>query len=262
MPFGSKKQLWPSPEASVGQPCTLMIEGTQCWEAVGPAADAMKALYPHIKELLENNQELLEQGEDKPRGLGFNMWMEGKRPAASHPLVVFSSKSRRQRLQAKQLLKQSQLLDKYPGIKIKTLNKMPAIYRAGAAAAMQSEYMSIADHVYVSQGYRPACGAPIWLGSYPSELVTFGGCININDESYGLTAQHALFGIREDICLDSGKDEILSFDESSDVEDTEDVEDVDITSKGICLLYGLDATELTSVTKPVNPTQSLQELVL
>lgn len=73
MIFGGRLPIWPSPENSVGQLCTMEIRGTHCWEALGLAGDAMKELYPHIKHLLENNQELMEQGEDKPRMIGFNL---------------------------------------------------------------------------------------------------------------------------------------------------------------------------------------------
>ncbi len=44
----------------------------------------------------------------------------------AEPTLVFSSKSRRKRRHAKALLKDSKLLDAYPGVRVKTQEKMPA----------------------------------------------------------------------------------------------------------------------------------------
>ena len=204
----------------------MNFKGTQCWEAVGPAGDARNKLCPHIKELLENNEELLEQGEEKPRGVCFNMWMEGKNPAKSQPIIVISSKSRRQRTRAKELLKQSQLLEEYPGIKIKALEKQPAIYSAGGQEenAVQGDTL---NDIYIHNQSSDACGAPISFGG--SRLATLMGVVMIGSVYYGLTAQHARFRRLEDVGCAPNKDEVLAFDDDSDDSDEDDAE---ITSKG------------------------------
>lgn len=130
MIFASKKESWPEPEQSIGRPCVQKMRGTECWEVVGPALELMQKLSPHIKRLLEDNGGLLEQGEDRPMVVAFNMWMEGSKPTSAEPIIVFSSKSRRQRSFAKALLKQSGLLADQLHIQIKTLDIMPAVYRA------------------------------------------------------------------------------------------------------------------------------------
>jgi len=238
MLFGSRLPTWPLPENSVGQLCTMNIRGTQCWEALGPAGDAMKELYPHIKQLLENNQELLEQGEDKPRSIGFNLWMEGKSPDTSQPVIVFSSKSWRQRTRAKELLKQSDLLHGYPGIKIKTLERMPAIYRTQGQEQDQgpthpsSQYARTVQEyplndVYIHDDHNIACGASISFDKI--RPATLAGFLSVDGICYGLTAQHGRFKPQETLGPVARRDEILAFDEDSDEENFEDAR---VTSRG------------------------------
>ena len=226
--FEYRRNLWPNPEHSVGKPCTMNIKGTHCWEAVGPAGDAMKNLYPHVSKLLEENQDRLEEGEDKPSVIGFNMWMEGKTAASSQPIIVFSSKSRRQRTRAKELLKESQLLTEYPGIKVKALDKMPAIYAAGGSDQATLVRGDILNDICVPQNCTLTCGAPIYFGG--SRLATLMGVIKVGDEHYGLTAQHARFRSPRDVSLALDKDEALAFDDDSDEESEDDAE---ATSKGM-----------------------------
>lgn len=236
MLFGSRTIPWDFPEKSVGQLCTINIRGTQCWEALGPAGDAMKELYPHIKQLLEKNQELLEQHEDKPRIIGFNLWMEGKSPSTSQPVIVFSSKSWRQRTRAKELLKQSGLLNGYPGIKIKTLDRMPAIYRTQGQEQEQGRIypnpqyaLTVHEdpYVYIHRDYDVACGASISFGNI--RPATLAGLVSVGGVCYGLTAQHGRYKPQEPLGPVARSDEILAFDEDSDEGDYQDAE---ITDRG------------------------------
>jgi len=236
MIFGGRLPVWLFPEKSVGQLCTMNIRGTQCWEALGPAGDAMKELYPHIKHLLENNQELLEQGEAKPRIIGFNLWMEGNSPGTSQPVIVFSSKSWRQRTRAKELLKQSGLLNDYPGIKVKTLDRMPAIYRTQGQEEEQGRIYPSPQHaltvledpyVYIHRVYDVACGASISFGNI--RPATLAGLVSVGGISYGLTAQHGRFKPQEALEPVVRSDEVLAFDEDSDEGNYQDAE---ITNRG------------------------------
>ncbi|KAL2039882.1 hypothetical protein N7G274_007285 [Stereocaulon virgatum] len=123
------KPTWPNPRDSLGSPC-LSVDRLQCWQATGPALEAIQKLVRPIKDLLDKHQELLEQGESKPRAIAFQMWMIGINADVAQSTVVFNSKSKRQRKYAKALLKDSKLLDEYPGVTIKSLDKMPAVLRS------------------------------------------------------------------------------------------------------------------------------------
>ena len=227
MIFESKKESWPEPEKSIGRPCVQKMRGTECWEVVGPALELMQKLSPDIKRLLEDNRELLEQGEDRPRVVAFNMWMEGSKPASAQPIIVFSSKSRRQRSFAKALLRQSGLLAGQPHIQIKTLDKMPAVYRA-AEGKSNSETRIIDDKgVYVLGQSTGTCGVLISFGN--SKLSTLTATFKLGDVWYGMSAQHPRLNYPQEPESPTSAVDFLAFDEDSD----EEVDDIaTATSKG------------------------------
>ena len=192
------------------------MKGTVCWETVGPALEIMQKLSPSIKKLLEDNQELLEQGEDRPRVVAFNMLMEGSKPSSAQPIIVFSSKSRRQRTYAKALLKQSGLLAEYPSIQLRTLDKMPAVYQAADEGQSSDVAEKDDKNVYIFDQSNADCGALISFGS--SKLATLTAVFRIGFRWYGLSAQHARFKYPQEPRSPTTTDEVLAFDDDSDYE--------------------------------------------
>ena len=216
MIFESKKESWPKPEESIGRPCVQKMRGTECWEVVGPALELMQKLSPDIKRLLEDNRELLEQGEDRPRVVAFNMWMEGSKPTSAQPIIVFTSKSRRQRTFAKALLKQSGLLADYPNIQIKTLDKMPAVYRAAGGESGSEKSSKEDQDVYVLGQPEEICGALIGFGN--TGFSTLTATFQVGDVWYGMSAQHARLDYPQEPESPTATDEFLAFDDDSDYE--------------------------------------------
>ena len=228
MIFDSRKESWPEPEKSIGRPCVQKMRGTECWEVDGPALELMERLSPEIKRLLEDNQELLEQGEDRPRVVAFNMWMQGSKPNSATPIIVFSSKSKRQRSFAKVLLKDSGLLAGHPSIQIKTLDKMPAVHRAAEESAATQVWNDDDANVYLLNASHTSCGALISLG-HPSRTATLTATFTISDVWYGMSVQHARFDDPEESESATANDEILAFDDDSD----DEIDDIaTATSKG------------------------------
>ena len=225
--FTASKSTWPDPEQSIGRECSK-ISGFRCWEVTGPALEIINNLSIPIKEMLDNHQEILEQGELKPRAVSFHMWMIGSVASAANPTIVFSSKSRRQRTFAKVLLKESKLLDNYPGIRIKTLDKAPAVYQA-ADSNLDTDGEEISnDGIYMVDDSRGICGSLVAFGN--SKLATMGGVILIDNVHYGISAQHARFNYtRERQRLTSEPVDAPCFDEDSDSEYGDLIE---ITSRG------------------------------
>ncbi len=189
----------------------------------------MNQLSVPIKDLLDKHQEILEQGELKPRAISFHMWMIGSAANAANPTIVFTSKSRRQRTFAKALLKDSKLLSEYPGIKIKTLDKAPAVYQA-AEAHLDADGNSISDHgIYMIDDSRGTCGSLVAFGS--SRLATMGGVILIDGVHYGISAQHTRSSyLRDRQLLQNELGDVPCFDDDSDSEYCDLIE---YTSKGM-----------------------------
>ena len=224
--FDSKNSAWPDPEQSIGEECKS-FSGQKCWQVVGPALEAMEKLSLPIKELLDKHQEILEQGEPKPRAISFDMWMVGSTSVSAAPTLVITSKSRRQRTYAKVLVKESKLLNIYPGMKIKTLDKAPAILRAAQQVRDDPLDDILDDGIYMIDDSRGYCGALIAFGR--SRLATMGSVLLINGIQYGFSAQHARFGSLQETEIGSNESESLCFDDDSD---SEEFDLVDITSRG------------------------------
>ncbi|KAL8824110.1 MAG: hypothetical protein Q9191_005290 [Dirinaria sp. TL-2023a] len=229
MLFNTRKESWSDPEQSVGRPCELKFKGTECWEVVGPALDVFNKVAPAIGKLLADNQELLEQGEPKPRVTSFNMWMVGSRPSSAQPVIVFSSKSRRQRIYAKTLLEQSGLLKEYPGVSIKTLDKMPAVHQAAALAPDFSRVGQSGLDVFMTDPSSEPFGAQISFGD--SKIATMMGLVMLNGKRHALIPQHPRFDYHdEDVETLPTKDELLEFDEDSDVDDDDHLAEITSTA--------------------------------
>ena len=228
MLFDSSKVRWADPEESVGRPCELKFKTTHCWEVTGPALDIFNKLAPAIGKLLEDNQELLEQGEPKPRVVSFNMWMKGSKPSSAQPVIVFSSKSPRQRRYARSLLKDSGLLQEYPGIMIKALDKMPAVLQARPPRPAPPLIADNSLDVYMTDRSSELFGAQISFGD--SKIATALGIVIVNGEQRILVPQHPRFTYHDEDSENlPTKDQLLEFDE-----DSEDDEDglFEITSAG------------------------------
>lgn len=228
--FESQQPLWPAPEDSVGSKCQN-VGSLVAWEVIGPALEVMEKLTVEIGALLEKHKDSLEHSEDKPRTISFNMWMVGSQPTCAVPTLVFSSKSRRKRRYAKALLKDSKLLDAYPGVKVKTLEKMPAVYNAAVHNAGELPDTFSENDVYLVKSPGGACGSLIALGA--SKLATIGIVIEINGAYYGTSAQHSRFDYFVEQESPAAEGQVCNFDEDSDYDEDELVE---VTSRGGSLL--------------------------
>ena len=237
--FNNRTSTWPDPEHSIGEEC-LSIGDLRLWLPIGPALAAFKFLARDLQKLLDMHKDALKQGEPLPRSIAFSMWMIGRHPESSNPTIVFSSKSLRQRAFAKALLKDSKLLDDYPGFKIKTLERKPAIYRAGSQErgtiemtcddTDDFEKRDPEDAIYMVDYSRGSCGALIAFGH--SRLATMGGTLLINGTYYGISAQHGRYKFLDEPEDAANEDNPLCFDDDSDTEDSDLENLVDITSRG------------------------------
>ena len=224
--FDAKKPIWPEPQLSIDRECPS-IGGLRCWQVKGPALAAMNSLCSPIAQLLDKHRETLEQGEPKPRAVCFTMWMVGSTPQTAHPTIVFSSKSRRQRSYAKALLKESGLLDQYTGLRIKTLDKAPAIYQAGREVAESDFDYAFDDGVYMVDDSRGACGALISFGQ--AKRVTMGAVLLIDGFECGVSVQHARPDFPQETTSLTECTNLPCFDDDSD---DESLDLVEITSRG------------------------------
>lgn len=205
----------------------MTISGLHCWEVTGPALDLMNKIGDSIKELLQNHMELMQQGEGKASTMSFDMWMVGQDIESSAPTIVFSSRSRRQRKFAKALLQESRILEDHPGVRIRTQEKTPAVFRTNSRPETSATTRTIDTDVYLVNARHGSCGA--LLCASQGRPFTMSGVVKLAGQYHAIVPQHALLD-NEPVHLDSVR-HTACFDIDDDTGfDSED--DVDLTSKG------------------------------
>ncbi|KAK0511993.1 hypothetical protein JMJ35_005121 [Cladonia borealis] len=264
--FDNKNSVWPDPEQSIGEEC-LSISGLRCWLPIGPALAAFEVLAKDLQDLLDKHKDALKQGEPKPRAVSFNMWMTGSKPESSSPTIVFSSKSPRQRTFAKALLKDSKLLDQYPGVRVKTLDRMPAIYQAGPHEPDTIETRRDStdnvpkdgseEAIFMVDDSRGSCGALIAFGR--SRLATMGGILLINGTYYGISAQHGRYEFLEQPEDATNGGNSLCFDDDSDTEDSDLDDLIEITSSESISSHSDEGSPTLSFTSTTSPKDRIFE---
>ena len=203
----------------------MKIQSYVCFEAKGPALDIFLKLAPQIQTLLdEHRDDCLSGCSSQPRTISYHIWMVGHQRAKVKPTLIISSKSKPQRSAAKTLIRNSGLLDQFPGVQLKTLERRPAVLQANYVDSLMVVGRSD-NTLYIIGTPTNPCGAPLILGS--RRKATLGGVITIGGQYYGMTALHRQQG--EDQETESQDTETtVAFDDDSDTEE----EPIDIMSKG------------------------------
>lgn len=256
--FRRKKNIWPQPELSVGRrfPCNFSSSG-HCWEAVGPARDAFNEVAEKIKELFESQSDYLDEGEEVTSTFSYGIWMVGSDETRATPTIVLGCKSLAVRTKAKDILKQSGLLDPFPGIALKKSSSVPepfAAHNEGTSNAEASESVSANDPdvIYTYEGAHDQCGIRIVIiphdipPTQQSRVTTMGRFVLVDGIAHGLTVAHA-FNPKFQPPTSTNHD-VLVFDEDSDPDTVSFIEQ---TSKGkcTCLYHGEVAISRSLVNK-------------
>lgn len=122
-------ERWPDPDKSTGRLVRLRDRNDprKWWKAIGPAREMMLELSPQIQHLIsiEAKSSSLRPGMGILAEISFGMWMRGETPETTQLVIVFSSKSVDWLVGVAELLKESQLLKKYPRIKFMMSDKLP-----------------------------------------------------------------------------------------------------------------------------------------
>jgi len=224
----SKKTTWPDPEKSVGKITKVDVKGFVCFEAVGSALDAFHQISSPIKDLLDGHREQMEAGEEKTHTVAFYMWMIGRERSSVRPTIVFSSQSKRQRQMAKALVKESNILDQFPGVELKTLERMPAVPRA-ADINLKTTFDDNENDIYITRSASDACGASICFGG--SQKATLGGVILIDNVYHGISVLHHCVNAIEEQDIATGRTKQLVFDDDNE-SDFADDDFIEVTSTG------------------------------
>lgn len=185
--------VWPSPESSIGR-FICRIGRQQCWEAKGPAREAFKILAPRIKRHLEQSIEPLSSW------VTWSIYMIGKDPENATPTLLFCSEVASHRKEVRNAIKESNLLDAFPGVKTGHMPRPPDFdqlvqlaesSRVGGAGSRERKL------TITSFTRQTPCGMPLTCeifseGKHYLREATIGGVIQISDKFYYTTAAHVL----------------------------------------------------------------------
>ena len=228
-----RKVAWEGPEKSIGRKVTTS-KGKTIWEATGPAADIFEnELFGIIDRLLQAHKEEIQSGEKTSQTISFHLWMVGREARSARPTIIFTCKSPTYRAKVLRLLKQNNILEDFPGMALKSMDRMPAEPMSGRHNRLQ-QLDGLAQNpeeviIYSPAGTINSCGTSIFVGN--NHEATLGGILLINGIYYGFTSLHPRND--ENCRFESliGEGGILAFDEDSDSQSTSKNEKITLSLK-------------------------------
>jgi hypothetical protein len=219
----ARTAAWENPEASIGRYITV-IGSKKAWEATGPAAEIFEnELSGIINRLLQAHKEDLQSGEEIASAVSFHLWIVGRKTHTAKPTIIFTGKSSAYRKRAIQLLEKHNILADFPGMALKSMDKMPAQPMGKGCNQMgqqiHRDVLELEEKiVYVRAGCTKAYGSSIFVGN--NHEATLGGTLLINGIYYGLTSLHPRKGRNSSLESLIGVNGKLAFDDDSDTTST------------------------------------------
>ena len=122
---GLKRQAWADPHLSLGYKCNSLA-GNKCWEAIGPAKEIFSIIAKSIGDLLDTRMDELGENEHiAGHILTFGMYMAGKDSSVARPMLLFICQSSEPRNRAIKLLKESEIMKAYAGVRLADTSAPP-----------------------------------------------------------------------------------------------------------------------------------------
>ncbi|KAJ4315414.1 Protein png1 [Neodidymelliopsis sp. IMI 364377] len=250
------RSKFPCPQTSVGRFISTIGNQT-CWEAIGPARSAFVTLAPKIKNHLDT------YSEPTPAWVTWSIYMVGQSQATATPTIVFCCESEAYRKAIRNMVRESGILNGYPGIALKHLPRAPDYNQL---VQLASEPEQDEDRYEYSGAYRgsrsavfstvcrPSVGSTLFIrngtSSNPFRKATSGGIIRIHGTDYVMTAGHAFVDLPVVSlkCEDEASE--MQFSDSEDGSDTvSHVSDTSTTST-LDTNYEIDLSGLESCFDP------------
>ncbi|KAF5705670.1 hypothetical protein FMUND_11976 [Fusarium mundagurra] len=238
---------WNNPEDSIGTFIGYLRDGRySCWEAAGPARLAFRELSPAIKHLLETSN-------ISPTDIvSWSMYMVGHNERTAAPKLLICSTDAKTRKNIRQLIKDSGIMDKYPGIGLGEVSALPdrPVIRELSREAIEALLPFGCDikRAVLADGSEPALGKRIFVVNphdFSLRPATAGPIILHGDKCYQLTVAHAFRHTKE---FDHSTDQQIAeddcdFDGMSDDGGDEESQYDEITSKGSATLGEIESDE-------------------
>lgn len=215
--FRKAEDRWPNPEDSVGRYIgkdNLRWIQVHIWEATGPARDVfINSISPRMRRYLENAKEPI------PNIVTWSIYMVGKAPSLASPFILFCCEVSDYRRDVQNSIKESGILDRYPGIKTDNLPREPGFAQLVSLGASGQPNYSHGDMIAMTSQAKSACGSQIFIDSTGTKsgsvssvpAATIGGVIRLGAKLYYTTAAHAVLSDSDSI----SNDEVVPADDGS-----------------------------------------------
>lgn len=205
---------WLNPEDSIGR-YIGKAKWDHIWEAIGPARDVFITVAPKIKDYLESAVEPISSR------VTWSMYMIGKSASQASPSIIFCCDVLQHRREVRNTIKDSGILNGYPGIKTGHLPRPPDFDQLVPLGAGGQPSYTRGDILALTSPAKSACGSQLFVvvnGSNsvpPAPVATIGGVIRLGDDFHYTTAAHAL----EPAPDPTTPDETMLADEGYDTDD-------------------------------------------
>ncbi|KAI1774757.1 hypothetical protein F4818DRAFT_72180 [Hypoxylon cercidicola] len=203
-----RRPIWPDPENSIGKefgeiPKTKL----SYWEATGPAKTAYQKLLPEVLNVLAEKQGPIPNSDF----VWFSLYMVGPSSSTAAPFIMFASDQRSQRRKAMNYVKNSKILEAYPGMQVGEWAEAPHIGRQeqkGSSRVWTDRELETAHNIttphsitadsFVSAGSQVSA---ILSFHYPNRTVkaTASVEIDIDNIGYYIVPSHVLLPPRPTI---------------------------------------------------------------
>jgi len=94
------------------------IGKNRCWEAVRPAKEQFSQVLEPIRNFLSSQHEQLSKGISVRKALLLDIYMTGPTAEQAGPTIIFTCENKTQPQSAQKLVRNSKLLDQYPGFRL------------------------------------------------------------------------------------------------------------------------------------------------
>lgn len=241
------QNLWPDPEASTGTLHRKMGR-FYCWEAVGPARELFIQIAEEIKIYLEKSSDPVSHT------VTWTMYMIGLTKQCAKPTIMFCCQVPSPRKQARRLIEESAILEKYPGIVTGDSTRPPdfdQLVHLTMSEGLENCDLDIAK-MKKSIFFKPSqtvCGIQIYIKDNicPNSLprkATIGGVLLSGDKYFCLTVAHAFTDSDQTQNLESRNDSDFEF----DIECQDDIDE--------------DVVDMIDATNTENETQEIEDALV
>jgi hypothetical protein len=166
--FKPKKPKWPDPQISVGQFYRTMGDQS-CWEATGLAREVFSRIALEIREYLEKYSDPVSDE------VTWTMYMIGRTKEASEPMIMFCGRDIKCRKYVKKTVKESGILERYPGVKLGDALRPPDFDQLVQLAGLS---------------YRDIDDIDEWLAHSHSDDVELSQDLYMNRVAFGSKSEH------------------------------------------------------------------------